>query len=251
MKIKLSKSQWQFIGNKTGWIKKAQVEQPQGSNLVIKAAESMLWEINRHNKMGGSKLTLNDLLELGEVGDVQATGKAFELLRSKNFINIEKAPGSEGISDARNLISITNEGQAFLNKRINQPESLNYGDVEKHYKNAKKMGWFKKSQDGIKETSERVICDSGIEGWQDKLQNIYDSMEEFIHYDEVYGLCKRLGYDDPEKCWQENPTIQGSVNPEDLKNVTKELPAECSICGGKGYIEDYENKWKCKACQKG
>ena len=142
MKITLSKSQWQFIGKKTGWMKTSQTEQPQGSNLVIKAAESMLWEINRHNKMGGSKLTLNDLLELGEVGDIQATGKAFELLRSKNFINIEKAPGSEGDADSRNTVSITNEGQAFLNKRINQPESLNYGDVEKHYKNAKKMGWF-------------------------------------------------------------------------------------------------------------
>ena len=85
--------------------------------------------------------------------------------------------------------------------------------------NAKKSGWFKKSQDGIKETSERVVCDSGIEGWKDKLQNIYDSMEEFVSYDQIYNLCKRLGYEDPEKCWEDNPTIQGSINPSDLKRI--------------------------------
>ena len=23
---------------------------------------------------------------------------------------------------------------------------------------------------------------------------------------------------------------------------------ECSICDGKGYIEDYDDRWKCRAC---
>jgi hypothetical protein len=120
----------------------------------------------------------------------------------------------------------------------------------------KKTGWFRKAQvhtEGIADTAKEVICDSGKKGWQDKLQNIYSSLEELISYNEIYGICKRLGYEDPAKCWEDNPTIQGSIDPSDLKKVEdkttpKHLSPECTICDGKGYIQDYEDKWKCRAC---
>jgi hypothetical protein len=79
-----------------------------------------------------------------------------------------------------------------------------------------KIGLNKKAQS---EEAKDVICDSGIKGWQDKLQNVYQSLEELMSYDRIYGICKRLGYEDPETCWQENPTIQGSTNPSDFKKV--------------------------------
>jgi hypothetical protein len=80
----------------------------------------------------------------------------------------------------------------------------------------KKTDWIKKAQS---EEAKDVVCDSGIKGWQDKLQNVYQSLEELISYDGIYGICKRLGYEDPAQCWEENPTIQGSINPSDLKKV--------------------------------
>jgi hypothetical protein len=93
---------------------------------------------------------------------------------------------------------------------INREETLNKKDQ------SKETTWNKKAQS---ENAKDVICDSGIKGWQDKLQNVYQSLEELISYDNIYGICKRLGYEDPKKCWEENPTIQGSINPSDLKRV--------------------------------
>ncbi len=51
--------------------------------------------------------------------------------------------------------------------------------------------------------------------WSGKLQSIYVNKEEWIAYDDIYGLSKRLGYSDPHLAWQENPRIQGSTNPID------------------------------------
>lgn len=64
---------------------------------------------------------------------------------------------------------------------------------------------------------ERVICKSGVEGWKSKLQNVYSSLEEFKSFCSLYKIHKRLGYSSMKKAWEENPTIQGSVNPSDLQ----------------------------------
>lgn len=64
---------------------------------------------------------------------------------------------------------------------------------------------------------ERIICKSGVEGWEDYLKAVYNSKEEFLSYNETYGIAARLGYTDPEECWRANPLIQGSINPADLK----------------------------------
>lgn len=65
----------------------------------------------------------------------------------------------------------------------------------------------------------RVICQSGVEGYECKLQENYTSLEEFESYSEMYGLHTRLGYETAEEAWEANPTIQGSVNSEDFRTV--------------------------------
>jgi hypothetical protein len=57
------------------------------------------------------------------------------------------------------------------------------------------------------------------ETWKKKLHDVYTDKEDFLSYDEIYGITKRLGYEDPDKLWQDNPTVSGSTNPEDLKIV--------------------------------
>jgi len=53
--------------------------------------------------------------------------------------------------------------------------------------------------------------------WKARLQSVYDSKEEWLAYSDIYGLAKRLGYSDPHQVWEENPMVQGSVNPKDYK----------------------------------
>jgi deoxyadenosine/deoxycytidine kinase len=68
-------------------------------------------------------------------------------------------------------------------------------------------------------TSKQVVCDSGIKGYQCKLQYNYVNFEEFKMYSEMYGLHERLGYKSAKSAWQKNPTIQGSSIPSDYKKV--------------------------------
>ena len=66
----------------------------------------------------------------------------------------------------------------------------------------------------------KVICKSGLTGWQDKLQKVYSSLEEFESYCENYGIHSRLGFETPLEAWDANPTIQGSTDPSDLRKAT-------------------------------
>lgn len=65
----------------------------------------------------------------------------------------------------------------------------------------------------------KVICKSGITGWQSKIHKVYDSFDEFNFYDDVYNIARRLGYSSAERAWKKNPVIQGSVNADDLCKV--------------------------------
>lgn len=65
-----------------------------------------------------------------------------------------------------------------------------------------------------------VKCKSGIKGWQGKLQKVYTSFDEFNSYSEMYGIAERIGYGSTIEAWEDNPTIQGSVNPSDLRKVS-------------------------------
>ena len=53
--------------------------------------------------------------------------------------------------------------------------------------------------------------------WKSRLHDLYTDINEWIEYSNTYGLSDRLGYDSPEQAWIENPTIQGSVNPQDYR----------------------------------
>jgi hypothetical protein len=64
-----------------------------------------------------------------------------------------------------------------------------------------------------------VKCKSGVRGWQAKLHEVYDSLEEFRSYCETRGIHTRLGFKSIVRCWKANPTVQGSVIPSDLHRV--------------------------------
>ena len=64
-----------------------------------------------------------------------------------------------------------------------------------------------------------ITAKSGIKGWQDKLQRIYESFDEFVAFCDMYNIHARLGFNSPEEAWEDNPTIQGSTNPSDLRVV--------------------------------
>ena len=66
-------------------------------------------------------------------------------------------------------------------------------------------------------TARKIICDSGLTGWMDKLQNVYKSYAEFRGYCDNYNVHGRLGFDATGVAWQTNPWIQGSVIPSDLR----------------------------------
>ena len=52
--------------------------------------------------------------------------------------------------------------------------------------------------------------------WQDKLQKVYTDFADFESYNQLYSIAHRLGFKSVEGAWKKNPTIRGSVYPEDL-----------------------------------
>lgn len=65
----------------------------------------------------------------------------------------------------------------------------------------------------------QVTCKSGLRGWQSKLREQYANCAEFVRYSGTYGLAGRLGYKSARAAWNANPTVQGSVKPEDYRRV--------------------------------
>ena len=54
-------------------------------------------------------------------------------------------------------------------------------------------------------------------GWRGRLQEQYDSFEDWQDYASKYGKHEQLGYKNPKAAWDANPTIQGGDRPEDFK----------------------------------
>jgi len=65
--------------------------------------------------------------------------------------------------------------------------------------------------------------------WTGKLQNSYTDFDEFQSFDTIYHITERLGYDDPERLWNDNSVIQGSVNPADFKIISGGKTAICPL----------------------
>lgn len=62
-----------------------------------------------------------------------------------------------------------------------------------------------------------TICKSGLTGWKCRLKDNYTDRADFDAWNEIYSLAERLGYDSGAELWEENPMIEGSTNPEDLR----------------------------------
>jgi hypothetical protein len=69
--------------------------------------------------------------------------------------------------------------------------------------------------------SRRVKCKSGLEGWRARLRSNYNLREDWLRWSETYNLAERLGYTSADQAWDENPVIEGSVNPTDFRKVSK------------------------------
>lgn len=63
--------------------------------------------------------------------------------------------------------------------------------------------------------------------WAMRLQENYNSFEEFKAFDGIYNLCEKMYIASPEVAWEKNPVIGGSTNPNDfgIVYVTDVIPA--------------------------
>lgn len=74
--------------------------------------------------------------------------------------------------------------------------------------------------------------------WRDRVQSVYNSLDELKSYDELYGVVNRCGYETAEELWEKNPDIQGSSNPSDFGLAF--LPeVEFSYCEAIHFTEDH------------
>jgi len=86
----------------------------------------------------------------------------------------------------------------------------------------------------------RVVCQSGITGCQCRIQERYDSFAEFVQYNAMFAIAKRLGFDTANECWLMNPLIQGSTEPSDLRVVEdKMLPSRQRLLNAAEEAVDY------------
>lgn len=65
----------------------------------------------------------------------------------------------------------------------------------------------------------KITCKSGIIGNRCRLRDNYTDINEFLHYDAIYNLSKRLKYSSPIKAWEFNPVIEFSTNPADFRKI--------------------------------
>lgn len=82
--------------------------------------------------------------------------------------------------------------------------------------------------------------------WKARLQKEYEDFEEFSHYDEIYHLAERLGFDSAEEAWEANPMVSGSTNPADYKRIGSNRTAGPKLrekwLGDGGYHREIESE---------
>ena len=78
-------------------------------------------------------------------------------------------------------------------------------------------------------TMKQVRCLSGLKGYEEPLRTPYASFKEFQAYNRIYGLARRLGYKSAKSAWDENPTVQGSVEPSDFRIAPSWLAKKGSV----------------------
>lgn len=94
-----------------------------------------------------------------------------------------------------------------------------------------------------------IKCNSGLNGWREKLQTNYHTFEDFKSFSDTYGLAKRLGFESAEKAWEANPLIEGSTDPDDFRIAPIGADAKPRF---KVVTDiDTEKKWISQALNKG
>lgn len=73
--------------------------------------------------------------------------------------------------------------------------------------------------------------------WKDKIQDVYDSLDELIAIDDTYHLSTRLGFKSAEELWDANPMVQGSTDPSDYKLAKEFKVSDIKI----GDLVSFEN----------
>lgn len=53
--------------------------------------------------------------------------------------------------------------------------------------------------------------------WRNRVQKTYVSLEKLREYNRYLGVANRCGYKNAKEMWDDNPVIQGSINPEDFR----------------------------------
>lgn len=67
----------------------------------------------------------------------------------------------------------------------------------------------------------QIKAKSGIPGWRCCLQENYGDISHWMAYASTFGLASRLGFKSAVEAWENNPIIEGSVNPADFRIAPK------------------------------
>ncbi len=176
----------------------------------------------------------------------------------------ENSPNTGGSISKGGIVNVKDNCKGYSNSKT----QCNSGDISNLTitEDVKKIiDKLSKEYGKPKEYIEKLIREDFIkkqlnEMWKDRLQNIYSNKEEWLRYDENYGLSQRLGYDDPNQAWEENPLIQGSIDPKDYKKVIQEQDlnkiSDKQISEfvkkqliKEGYLKQTEDNWRGEGCK--
>jgi hypothetical protein len=64
-----------------------------------------------------------------------------------------------------------------------------------------------------------VRCLSGCIGIRERLQDRYETLSDFRYWVGLYNIHRRLGYRSMIAAWRDNPLIESSCVPSDLRRV--------------------------------
>ncbi len=77
--------------------------------------------------------------------------------------------------------------------------------------------------------------------WQSTLHENYDDdFGQWLEYSDMYGLARKLGFTTAEEAWKANPTVQGSIDPQDFRIVPDGERMDLRVDAALG--------WICESC---
>lgn len=119
-------------------------------------------------------------------------------------------------------VRITKKGARFDFRSDFFPRKLHYKKEAKELVEEVESKGGKAEIINLDKKETRVICRSGLTGWQQRLRSVYSNNKaNWLAAAETYGLHLKLGYQDAEEAWEENPLVQGSVQPSDYCKIVK------------------------------